>query len=84
MQPAVRRAADMDALGAGVEEHLPARLREAVAPVGLLAEEEERLVERADLGDRGAPHEHAGTHHELRLAQLVVVESGGVEGVEET
>ena len=44
-------------LGARVEQHGPARLNEAVAPVGFLAEEEERLVERPDGLDRGAAHE---------------------------
>ena len=55
----------------GKKTHLPARLAEAVGPVRLLAEEEERLVERADLLDRLAPDEHAGAHQELRLAHLL-------------
>ena len=63
---AVRRAADVHALRAREEAHLPAGLAEAVAPVGLLAEEEERLVERADLLDRLAADEHARAHHDLR------------------
>ena len=65
---AVRRAADVHALGLGREERLQPASREAVAPVHLLAEEEEALVERADLVDRRAAHEQAGAHHELDLA----------------
>ena len=80
---AVRGTADMDALGAGEEERLPAVLGEPVRPVGLLAEEEERLVERADLLHSGAPHEHARTHHEVRLASAVVGEATRVEAVQE-
>ena len=78
----VRGAADVDALGAREEEDLPARLPEPVAPVRLLAEEEERLVERPHLVDRVPPHEHARTHDELGLAHLVVVEAARVERVE--
>ena len=54
-QPAVRRTAHVHALGAGEEQHLPAGPHEPVAPVGLLAEEEVPLVERADLVERGPP-----------------------------
>ncbi len=79
----VRGAADVDALGSREEEDLPARPVEPVAPVGLLAEEEVVLVEEADPLDRAPAHEHAGTHDELRLAHLVVVEPARVEAVEE-
>ena len=72
---AVRGAADVDALRAGKEAHLPAGVAEALAPVRLLAEEEEGLVERADLLDRLAAHEHARAHHDLDLALRVVVEA---------
>ena len=54
---AVRGAAHVDDLRARVEDHGPARLVEAVAPVGLLAEEEERAVRRADGVDRVAADE---------------------------
>ena len=79
---AVRGAADVHALRPREEDDLPAGLAEAVRPVRLLAEEEERLVERADLLDRLAPHEHAGAHQELRLAHLLVVEPARVERVQ--
>ena len=79
---AVRGAADVHALGAREEDHLPARLAEAVGPVRLLAEEEERLVERADLLHGLAPDEHAGAHQELRLAHLLMVEAARVEPVQ--
>ena len=72
----------MHHLRAGVEQHLPARPPEAVAPVRLLAEEEEALVEEPDLVDRRAPYEQARAHDELRLAHLVVREAARVEGVE--
>src|SRR5437763_860931 len=55
--PAVRRAADVGELGLGIEPDLPAGRLEAVAPVRLLAEEEEVLVRRPDLLDRLAPDE---------------------------
>src|SRR5216117_2701206 len=42
--PLVARRVDVRRLGAGEEQELPARLDEAVGPVGLLAEEEERVV----------------------------------------
>ena len=72
----------MDELRAREEDDLPARLREAVAPVGLLAEEEEVLVERPDLLDRLAPDEHDRAHHELGLEHRVVVEAARVEPVQ--
>ena len=81
--PAMRRTPDVHALGAGEEQDLPAGLPEAVAPVRLLAEEEERLVQRADLLDGLAPHEHAGAHHDLDLALLVVLEPARIERVEQ-
>ncbi len=80
---AVRGAADVHALGAREEEDLPAGLPEPVAPVGLLAEEEEVLVERADRVDRLPADEHAGAHHDLRLEHAVVGEAAGVERVQE-
>ena len=79
---AVGRAADVDAFRTREEHHRPARLLEPVAPVRLLAEEEERLVEHADLVDRRPAHEQARTHQELRLANPVVVEALRVEGVQ--
>ena len=82
IQPAaVRRPADVDALRAREEDHLPAGFAEPVAPVGLLAEQEVVLVALADLGDRLAPEQHARAHHDLHLAHLVVVEAAAVEGV---
>src|SRR4029450_13589480 len=70
-------------LGTGKEEDLPARFLEAVAPVRLLAEEEERLVEGTDLLDGLAPDEHAGAHDDLDLALLAVLEPARVERVEQ-
>src|SRR3989304_1400483 len=66
----------------GKKAPLPARLTETEAPVRLLAEEEVVLVEQTDLLDRLAPGEHAGTHHEIRLANLVVLEAARAERVE--
>src|SRR3954469_25842344 len=77
-----RRAADVDELRAGVEQHLPARLPKAVEPVGLLAEHEEILVEEANRVGGPAPDEEAGAHQELGLAYLVVVEARPVERVQ--
>jgi hypothetical protein len=71
------------ALGAGVEAHLPARVAEALAPVRLLAEEEEGVVERADLLDRLATDEHARAHHDLDIARLVVLETARVERIQQ-
>src|SRR3982751_4824038 len=79
---AVRGAADVHGLRVGREQHLPARLYEAVVPVGLLAEEEEVLVEPADLLDRRPPDEHHRTHYELCLAHRVVLEATGVERIQ--
>ena len=50
--------------------------------VRLLAEEEERLVEPADVIDRPPADEQARAHHPVDLAFLVVRESPGVEGVQ--
>ena len=80
---AVRRAAHVDDLGAGEEEHLPARRAEAVAPVRLLAEHEERLVEQADLVGGRAPHEQRGAVEPVDLAHLVVLEAARVERVQQ-
>src|SRR5437764_7935225 len=52
---AVRGAADVHHLGAGEEVDAPAGLAEAVAPVGLLGEHEEVLVEESDLARRVGP-----------------------------
>src|SRR5262245_22251275 len=41
--PPMRRGSDVDALRGGREDGLPPRPREAVAPIGLFAEEEEAL-----------------------------------------
>src|SRR5262245_14575941 len=54
------RAADVHRLGIGIEQRLPPGLAQAVAPVGLLAEEEELLVERPDLLERSPPEEECG------------------------
>jgi hypothetical protein len=83
VQPsAVRRTAYVDALRAGEEDDLPACLVEAEAPVRLLAEQEVVLVAVSDLLHRGAAEQHAGAHHHLDLANLVVIEASGVEGVQ--
>ena len=66
----------------GIEQHLPARLPEAVAPVDLLAEHEEALVEDADGVDGLAPDEQAGAAQVLRLAHGLVVEAAAVERVQ--
>ena len=53
VQPAaVRGAPHVDTVDAGEKHDLPPRLPEAEAPVRLLAEEEEVLVEQTDLVDR--------------------------------
>src|SRR5207248_7303660 len=80
--PSVGGAADVDDLRARIEEHLPARRPKAVAPVRLLAEEEEALVGRADGVDRRTPHEQAGAHQPIALAYGSVVEPAGVERVQ--
>src|SRR5512132_2911603 len=54
------RAADVDGLRAGVEERRPAGFVQPVAPIRLLAEEEEALVERADLVERRSPQQERG------------------------
>src|SRR5207247_894114 len=69
-------------LRAGVEEHLPARPVEAVAPVGLLAEHEEVFVEEPDRVRRVTAHEQARAEEPLHLARLVVGEAGAVESVQ--
>src|SRR5690348_9437530 len=73
--PGVERGPDdVEDLRARVEEHLPSRLAEAVAPVDLLAHQEEVLVEPADRVDRLPPHEHARAEEVLGLAHRVVIE----------
>ena len=72
----------MDALGRGREDDRPAAVGRTAHPVDLLAEEEVALVERPDVLERGAPDEHAGAHHPLHGALLVVGEATGVEGVQ--
>src|SRR5205823_776890 len=57
--PAVAGAADVHDLGLRVEPGRPARLPEAVAPVDLLREHEERLVEEPDPLGGGAADEQA-------------------------
>src|SRR5438132_11648590 len=79
---AVRRAADVHELRAGGEEHLPSCLCEAVTPVGLLAEEEEVLVEQSDLVDRSAADEHARAHHGIGFDGARMVEVRGIERVQ--
>ena len=79
---AVRGAPDVHGLGAGEEEDTPTRLAEPVAPVGLLAEHEEVLVEQADLVRGVAADEQAGAEQPVDLAHPVVVEAALVEGVQ--
>ena len=55
--PAVRGAAHVHDLRAGEEQHLPPGAHEAEAPVRLLAEDEEVLVDQADGVDRRAADE---------------------------
>ena len=73
----------MDDLGAGGEAAPSSRPPEAVEPVGLLAEHEERLVEEADLVGRLAAHEQRRPVERLDLAVALVAEPGAVEGVEQ-
>ena len=77
-----RRPAHVHELRVRREEHLPARLAEAVEPIRLLAEHEEVLVEEANRIGGLAPHEQDRAHQELRLVGLVVREAVAVEGVE--
>ena len=63
-----RRADHVVRLGAGEEEHLPARLPEPVAPVDFLAHQEEVLVEAADRVHGLPAHEQAGAEQVVRLA----------------
>ena len=70
-----RGAHDVEDLGTRVEEHLPAGLAKAVAPVDLLAHQEEVLVEAADRVHGLAPHEQAGAEEALGLAHRLVVEA---------
>ena len=79
---AVRGAPDVHGLRSREEEHVPARLVEAVAPVGLLAEHEEVLVEMPDLVGRVAADEQASAEEPVDLPHLVVVEAARVEGVQ--
>src|SRR5262245_10001711 len=72
--PAVGGAADVHDLGLGQEPRLPARPVEAVQPVGLLPEHEERFVEEADGAGRVPADEETRTHRPLDLACLAVVE----------
>jgi hypothetical protein len=58
VQLARRSVAEMRDLGDRREDEFPPRAGEAVAPVGFLAVEEERLVEKADVFHRRAAHEH--------------------------
>src|SRR5438128_7685236 len=76
------RREDVEGLRAGIEEHLPPRPAKAVAPVHLLAHQEEVLVEAADGVDRLAPDEQTRPAEELRLANRFVVEARSVEGVQ--
>ncbi len=77
-----RGPADVKDLRLGVEEHLPAGLDESVAPVALLVEHEEVLVEEPDGVGGVAPDEHRRAHHELGLADGVVIEPARVERVQ--
>src|SRR5204862_3536875 len=77
-----RRAAQVHDLGAGEEPDLPPGLAEAEAPVGLLAEHEEILVEEPDLVGGVPPDEQAGAEEPVDLAGLVVVEAALVERVQ--
>src|SRR5215210_5927492 len=77
------RTADVDDLRLGVEQRPPLRLARPVRPVGLLAEQEERLVERPDVLERLTPNQERGGLGELDLPDLVVPEPPAVEGVED-
>lgn len=55
-----RLPAEVDDLCGGNEVHRPADLLHAIAPVELLAVDEEALVEPTDLGDHVASNHHAG------------------------
>src|SRR5207302_3226925 len=78
----VRTAVDMCRDRRRIEPYLPARAAEAIRPVGLLAEEEERVVRGTDLVDRRAPDEPDGAHDPFRAARPIMVESACVERVE--
>src|SRR5206468_4549959 len=78
-----RRPAHVYELRVRREEHLPARLAEAVEPVRLLAEHEEVLVEEANRIRGLAPHEQDRAHQELGRVGPVVRKAVAVEGVEE-
>src|SRR4051812_40663653 len=80
--PLVRGRVHVRCAGVRDEEELPAGGAEAVGPIGLLAEEEERLVGRTDLGDGLAPDEPDRTHQHLRLAHGGVIEGACIKGVE--
>ena len=81
-QPPVRGGVDVGRPGARVEQELPTGAGEPIRPVGLLAEEEERVVGRPDLVDRSAADEPHGAHQHLGLPDGGVVETGAVEGVQ--
>src|SRR5215207_11108631 len=78
-----RGAADVHRFGLRVEERPPARRTSAVRPVRLLAEEEEVLVERADLLECLAPEQERRRLRELDLANFVVPESRAVKRVQQ-
>ena len=77
-----RGSDDVVRLGVGVEEHLPAGLPEAVAPVDLFAHEEELLVETADRVHSLPPDEEACAEEIVRLTHRLVIEARAEERVE--
>jgi hypothetical protein len=81
--PRVARGADVHCLRAGEEQHLPAGGDEAVTPIHFLAEDEEVLVGQADRIDRFASRQQAGSHQEVGFAHAVVLESAGIEGIQQ-
>src|SRR5207253_4460982 len=80
--PLVRGRVHVRGTGTREEQEPPAGLPEAVRPVGLLAEEEERVVGRADLLDRLPPDEPHGAQQHLGLAYPLMVEAAPVERVQ--
>src|SRR4029450_8106 len=80
--PPPARAPNVDDLRPRKEERPPARRLRAVAPVRLLAEEEELLVERSDLVVRRAAQQKARRLREVDLARLVVPEGRAGERIE--
>src|SRR5262249_60191295 len=82
-QPAaVGGTTDVHDLRARKEPDAPTGLPEAVAPVGLLAEHEEVLIEEADLVGGVPPHQQAGPEEPVHPPGFVVDEVTLVEPVQ--